>query len=869
MQRNISYVIKCLECILFFYGFISKDAVNNIPKKKKSLKALRNKYALKDNQNILYVDGNILESIPLKLYDEQRQKIRSFFPEIQEREIQEQKAQEKKERIRQEANALVYEIVEKLQDQPGKTARKHVIYSWLSKNHEVISKALEQISQFSLSKSGDTWYYAGEGKEAKRVAKKLEQQEKDAAWEERLVHCGNVVRFDQAQNTPRQKVMARTHTAKSLSQKFQIPLSWIKDALGEQSVSELQMPDGTFRYHGEAAEEVAHKVFDYARITTVDLAVWFDMTLSQVRQRLKKHAVSPSGKKQLEPGVYKYWYYWRDIVLVFWQNEEEAPNTFEFLEYVQDEQTISLWRDRKLKEKQRQKREKEEEQKKELLAHSQFADPKISLEAKIYLHVGPTNSGKTYQALQRLSKADKGCYLAPLRLLAWEVFEELNAKGCPCSLVTGEERVETEGARLTASTVEMFRPGSRYDCIVLDETQLCADEHRGWAWTRAILNACTDELHIISSPPGQKLIGRILSSLGLSCEAIHYDRLTPLSTIDHPWTLDEMPPQTILVAFSRIAVLSYKTLLENMGRSVSVIYGALPPEVRRKQAQRFLQGKTEICVATDAVGMGMNLPAQNVCFAQTEKFDGQKQRKLTVNEVFQIAGRAGRYGIHDQGFVGALEENDLQFLKTCFAKKGINYTFARFEPLASEIEVLEGSLCNRLKDWAKLEVLPDQYKDIFRAGDLNQKMELAKDITIKNMRNLGISKSLVLINSPVKNAQDYWRSCKTQILRDKKLILPSTVKNPKSNRHGIQELETSIEECEIYLWLSNRKEFAHLGVDREKVVRNKHKMSTKLDSLLLKKIDFMKRCSNCDRILPVGYRYGLCSKCFERQYFFK
>src|SRR5260370_42336236 len=115
----------------------------------------------------------------------------------------------------------------------------------------------------------------------------------------------------------------------------------------------------------------------------------------------------------------------------------------------------------------------------------------------------------------------------------------------------------------------------------------------------------------------------------------------------------------MVVGLSREIVLGLKVELERMGRSVSVVYGNLPPEVRRRQAARFAAGETEICVATDAVGMGLNLPADNVCFYELEKFDGKDVRTLTTNEVRQIGGRAGRYGLSQEGLIGALTANNV------------------------------------------------------------------------------------------------------------------------------------------------------------------------------------------------------------------
>ena len=240
-------------------------------------------------------------------------------------------------------------------------------------------------------------------------------------------------------------------------------------------------------------------------------------------------------------------------------------------------------------------------------------------EQHITLHMGPTNSGKTFSGLNNLIAAGSGWYLSPLRLLAHEVFDTLNKRGVACTLLTGEESIETPGARITAATIEMFNPHRSGECIIIDEAHMLADEQRGWAWTRAIMEAAAPEIHIVGSPVSEALVCRLAEELGFSVTVERYERLTPLHVAERPWTLEDLPERTILVAFSRRMVLGLKADLEKkFNRSVAVIYGNLPPEVRLRQAERFASGEAEICVATDAIGMGLNLPADNVCFYEVE-----------------------------------------------------------------------------------------------------------------------------------------------------------------------------------------------------------------------------------------------------------
>ncbi|NJL55971.1 hypothetical protein HC928_12840 [bacterium] len=301
------------------------------------------------------------------------------------------------------------------------------------------------------------------------------------------------------------------------------------------------------------------------------------------------------------------------------------------------------------------KREAERQRREELRARLVSAFPTWRHEnrnnQRIILHIGPPNSGKTHDALERLKQASAGWYLSPLRLLAYEVFDRLNHDGIYCSLLTGEEYIPVPEATVTAATIEMFNPENSGDVVIIDEAQMLADKDRGWAWTRALMEAEAPEIHVIGPQTVQHLIERLAAGAAIPFEVVQHERLTPIQVAETHSPIDRLPPKTILVAFSRRTVLHLKTELESMKRKVSVVYGSLPPEVRRKQADRFANGETDICIATDAVGMGLNLPADYVCFYELDKFDGTSVRTLTPSEVQQIGGRAGRYGYSQAGEV--------------------------------------------------------------------------------------------------------------------------------------------------------------------------------------------------------------------------
>ena len=296
----------------------------------------------------------------------------------------------------------------------------------------------------------------------------------------------------------------------------------------------------------------------------------------------------------------------------------------------------------------------------------EFAEVR-ELRRHFVLHIGPTNSGKTFQALERLKEAACGVYLGPLRLLALEVYERMNEMGVPCTMRTGQECIEEEGSRVTASTIEMADFDENYEIAVIDEAQLVADTDRGHSWTKAILGLRAGEIHICMSPAAEQAVCHLIGLCGDDYEVRRYERKTELICEDRPFVFpDDVREGDALIAFSKKSVLDVAGRLEEAGVSSSVIYGSLPPEIRRRQTRLFNRGKTKVAVATDAIGMGLNLPVRRIVFLQTDKFDGVSRRPLRTSEIKQIAGRAGRFGIYDKGYVSAMGEEELEYIRQNF-----------------------------------------------------------------------------------------------------------------------------------------------------------------------------------------------------------
>ncbi|KAF2838704.1 hypothetical protein M501DRAFT_1004515 [Patellaria atrata CBS 101060] len=275
------------------------------------------------------------------------------------------------------------------------------------------------------------------------------------------------------------------------------------------------------------------------------------------------------------------------------------------------------------------------------------------LQRTLHLHVGPTNSGKTYHALRRLEAADSGIYAGPLRLLAHEVFTRLNASGKRCGLVTGEERRYPDGdadnlLKMFSCTVEMAPANLHCEVAVIDEIQMINSEDRGWAWTQALMGLLAKEIHLCGEERIVPLIEEIAASMGEKLEVHRYKRLSPLQMESRSLggNLNKLRKGDCIVSFTVVGIHALKREIEKKtGKRVAVVYGTLPPLTRAQQAALFndQDNDYDFLVASDAIGMGLNLSIRRIIFETVWKFNGVEKTALPIHEIKQIAGRAGRY----------------------------------------------------------------------------------------------------------------------------------------------------------------------------------------------------------------------------------
>lgn len=759
------------------------------------------------------------------------------------------------------------QIIEYLQAQPGQTAPQHTIVEQFGADvfREVLT--LGGLSRFSVALRvppySATWVRLKDSdfQQAQRIAQEA-YEVRDEDWQPALEQSGDVARPNAREaKTLKAQVQARTYTVNSAAKRLNLRPDTIEAAVRQKRMFSFTDPEGVLRIPAYEIEAVAgdaalHELI--AGLETVkarDVALVAGIPQNTMRQRFKREGISSTDAT------------WEQV-----RGKWKLPRSYvdfrrllkEKFEELREQRAAERAEERRLHEAERQRRE---ELRQRLVAAFPTWQHEGRQDQRIYLHIGPPNSGKTHDALNALTSAGTGWYLAPLRLLAFEIFDRLNQRGVRCNLLTGEEYIPVEGATITAATVEMFNPNRSGECVIVDEAQMLADPDRGWAWTRALMEAQAPRIHVIGPLTARALIERMAAAAAIPLTIIKHERLASIQVAEHNWTLKDLQPRTILVAFSRQTVLALKTELERARRSVSVIYGNLPPEVRRKQADRFADGRTEICVATDAVGMGLNLPADYVCFYEVKKFDGKQTRVLTPGEVQQIGGRAGRYGLSKGGEVGATTMKDLRVVRNMFFAAPTPLSHARVAPTVADLELIPGSLADRLAEWASLKSIPESLRGAIEIADMTERIELASMLTEQEVDLLGLAAALQLVNAPTRqSSRSYWYSCARAILAGKPLPLPPVTRAEVTDSDDLERLETYISYADIYLWLSHRKEFAGVGVDAGEVRQLRLDWSNAIDRALLRRIDTSKRCVRCRKPLPRNHRYAICDDCYREQY---
>lgn len=484
---------------------------------------------------------------------------------------------------------------------------------------------------------------------------------------------------------------------------------------------------------------------------------------------------------------------------------------------------------------------------------------------RIVALLGPTNSGKTHEGLSMLAEAETGAYLAPLRLLAMENHEALTARGLTCDLVTGEEVVSTPGATHVSSTIEMLDIGRRFDVVLIDEIQMLADLTRGWAWTRALLSADAPVVVVAGSEDALPLIRRIARITGDEVEVRRFERRNALRILDRPIDVEDLHEGDAVIAFSRADVLAWKEILDEQGLTSAVIYGALGPDVRRSEAARFRGGEAAVMIATDAIGMGLNLPIRRVLFTTSTKFDGQARRRIRPSAIRQIAGRAGRYGMHDEGSVGAMRECDGP---RDWLARGME-TIASLPDKVRIAPTWDGvrRLLNDAPDQTLLDVL-DRIKDAVGDHPLLEYWIDEDDRTligIAHKAGLGIPDQFRHLGLPLSmgsadNRQlvAMWMSAATRGVTPH--VPGHLPRADDGDSMGLQRLEATAAQCGAYAWLSRR--FPDVYTQGAEALARRDEASARLSALLARG-GIARQCRSCGRRMPVRDRRHTCGRCLQ------
>lgn len=478
------------------------------------------------------------------------------------------------------------------------------------------------------------------------------------------------------------------------------------------------------------------------------------------------------------------------------------------------------------------------------------------------LHIGPTNSGKTHEAVEDLMKAENGIYLGPLRLLAAEMFERMNREGCSCSLVTGEEECQVEGAAHQSSTIEMADLRKWYHTAVIDEAQMISDPDRGGAWAAAIMGLCASRIHVCTAPEGEGCLTKIIEECGDDFEIIRHSRMTPLVFEEKAFRFPEdVRDGDALIVFSRMKVHTVAAQLKKRKVECSIIYGALPYDVRLDQAERFCKEEAKVVVATDAIGMGMNLPIRRVVLLETEKFDGVCRRNLTEQEIRQITGRAGRYGIYDAGYAAAAEDREM-------VKKALEKTAAyALQPVIGFPETIlsvDASILDLIRKWKEINPLNGWKKAsterMYALAEMTEKLKAKRDLAY----------AFLTVPFDEKNGEllQIWLSVFAKEVRRKSYSICGMAEDRPdvvpSGGYALSELEQEYRVLDLYYHLARK--FQPMEGTLSLITEKRRKCSEAIMRALDERAYQTRRCRSCGRELPWDHQYGLCQSCYQNRY---
>lgn len=490
------------------------------------------------------------------------------------------------------------------------------------------------------------------------------------------------------------------------------------------------------------------------------------------------------------------------------------------------------------------------------LEHPAWLYPKArAIKRDVHLHIGPTNSGKSYTALQSFKKAKSGVYAGPLRMLAREVNERMESENVKCSLVTGDEVVLKEGATLYSATVEMVNLNSDIDVAVIDEIQMIEDPDRGWAWTRAFLGVRARTVHLCGDPSSLKIIEAICKETGDTLHVHRYERLSPLTvsketlrarTMQGP-NFDYLEAGDCIVCFTKKGAQQIRDAIVRFHQErgcCAIIHGSLPPETRAEQARLFNDPSSPVkyLVATDAIGMGLNLAIKRIIFTDLFKFDGRSRRPLTTSEIKQIAGRAGRFKTNDgadggSGSVWCYSTESVRKVESALSKPTPVILEAVFNPPVNQIRsALIDSRSGYFSSFLMSASRKSKYGKLYTAPRTHLSVGVAQ--LFDHIPNLTFEDRMILSFAPVPtNNREVALAFQTlcQAIAEGTSgniaqLMPALMRQLSGTKFRSEELEIVHKVLSLFLWLSYR--FPCNFLDKTGAQELKELCQEKFDSLL-------------------------------------
>ena len=450
---------------------------------------------------------------------------------------------------------------------------------------------------------------------------------------------------------------------------------------------------------------------------------------------------------------------------------------------------------------------------------------------KLVLIVGPTNSGKTHEALEIAAKAKTSRILSPLRLLAMEHYETLLAKGLRAGMVTGEEVLGEPDADHVAQTIETASTYDVVDVAVIDEIQMLADKDRGWAWTEALIGIPARTVVMTGSLDTVDMVTRIAARTGEKLEVRRLSRKNPLHAMPGAVMMEDIRKGDALISFSRRGLFELREMATRLGLSVATVYGSLSPEVRRAEAKRFREGEVDVLVATDAIGMGLNIgPLARVVFSTLSKFDGTETRWLTDSEIRQIAGRAGRYGHGKDGLAAVLDGNSPRRLAGALAvdPHPLSREKLYVRPTMRSITIGE----EEFKSSRFLPLFEQVAANLVRGSDIIELSDLSATRVVAKLLDglrLSVKEAFHYSVAPVEQDSD-------SAMRDLKEWATvhaegRHVPAPSYSPRTLESLELAGKMMTLYLWLSRK--FPDVYTEREEVLARRVEINALIEQDLL------------------------------------